>query len=66
LPSLLGSTTIWSLSESRAEVFDTAIQRRELRVVGFGNVDTNRLVKRDDEVMQIHRIDVDPLPKADI
>jgi hypothetical protein len=40
------------------------VQARELRVVSLGDVDSGRLVQGDDEVQEIHRVEVHLVPEV--
>ena len=54
------------ISQLRPEIGHTARHGLEFRIVGLGNLDAGLLVNRDDEVQQVHRIDVDLFPKLDV
>lgn len=43
---------------SAKEISNSAVECSQLRVVGLGDIDAGALVQRDDEVHEIHRIEI--------
>src|SRR5262249_40140490 len=54
------------LLEQRREVARAPVERRELLVVGLGDVDAVALAQLHDDVQEVHRVQLDLLAQADV